>query len=136
MNTAGIILMLLLFIMPTIVVATIHKYRNKQFNRLAELAEKVYEKNPDIAFEELLRMITTQKTKRTAAQKSPILLGLSIFFLLAGVFAMLAAALFHAPGVTLDSNSFGLSCFCIAAGTALMVAYSKVKALIRKGNLE
>ncbi len=128
--------MLLLFIMPTIMVATIHKYRNKQFNRLAELAEKVYEKNPDIAFEELLRMITTQKTKRTAAQKCPILPGLRIFFLPAGVFAMLSAALFHAPGVTLDSNSFGLSCFCIAAGTALMVAYSKVKALIRKGNLE
>lgn len=127
----------ILAIMPTLVVWTCLKARNKKFDMVADLAKTAAEKDPSLNMEDFLAKLSP--VKRTYAQKSVSHLMISCILLFLGLFAAaFALILRYAMDVNQDGIIFlGIVAFILlAVGLAFLVVFFYTKKLIGKGQLK
>lgn len=123
-------------VMPTLVVWTIMKSRNRKFDMEVDLAKTAVEKDPSLNMEDFLAKLSP--VKRTYAQKSVTLVFISCILLILGIFTSAITLYFHSIDMNEDAILFFgiVACVLLAVGLAFLITFFYTKRLIGKGQLK
>ena len=123
-------------VMPTLVVWTIMKSRNRKFDMEVDLAKTAVEKDPSLNMEDFLAKLSP--VKRTYAQKSVTLVLISCILLILGIFTAGITLYFRSIDMNEDAILFFgiVACVLLAVGLAFLITFFYTKRLLGKGQLK